>query len=196
MAKWKIVLAIVCSFIAGVLILLAVLVYFPRTTELEYHMRGFVISADGEILEEFTMRAAGEEYDFILDRPNGKVSFIGNTPNQVTKDSFYLDIDWSSSTILKDTTPGLFTRDFTIPHRPVIVGDILYASSATGMMEREYGIFDSDRGVFYMHADGLAEDIYIIGITDPDTDPLVVLKSIQSVEDLLQGLGLLPSTES
>ena len=196
MAKWKLFLAIICALIAGGLILLAVLVYFPRTTELEYHMRGFVISADGEILEEFTMRAAGEEYDFILDRPNGKVSFVGNTPERVAKDTLYLDIDWSSSTILKDTTPGLFTRDFTIPHRPVIVGDILYASSATGMMEREYGIFDSQRGVFYMHADTLADDVFIIGITDPDTDPLIVLESFQSVEASLQRLGLLPSTES
>lgn len=196
MAKWKLFLAIICALIAGGLILLAVLVYFPRTTELEYPMRGFVISADGEILEEFTMRAAGEEYDFILDRPNGKVSFVGNTPERVAKDTLYLDIDWSSSTILKDTTPGLFTRDFTIPHRPVMVGDILYASSATGMMEREYGIFDSQRGVFYMHADTLADDVFIIGITDPDTDPLVVLKSYQSVEASLQRLGLLPSAES
>ena len=196
MAKWKLFLAIICALIAGGLILLAVLVYFPRTTELEYPMRGFVISADGEILEEFTMRAAGEEYDFILDRPNGKVSFVGNTPERVAKDTLYLDIDWSSSTILKDTTPGLFTRDFTIPHRPVIVGDILYASSATGMMEREYGIFDSQRGVFYMHADTLADDVFIIGITDPDTDPLIVLESFQSVEASLQRLGLLPSTES
>ena len=196
MAKWKLFLAIICALSAGGLILLAVLVYFPRTTELEYHMRGFVISADGEILEEFTMRAAGEEYDFILDRPNGKVSFVGNTPERVAKDTLYLDIDWSSSTILKDTTPGLFTRDFTIPHRPVIVGDILYASSATGMMEREYGIFDSQRGVFYMHADTLADDVFIIGITDPDTDPLIVLESFQSVEASLQRLGLLPSTES
>ena len=196
MAKWKLFLAIICALIAGGLILLAVLVYFPRTTELEYHMRGFVISADGEILEEFTMRAAGEEYDFILDRPNGKVSFVGNTPERVAKDTLYLDIDWSSSTILKDTTPGLFTRDFTIPHRPVIVGDILYASSATGMMEREYGIFDSQRGIFYMHADTIADDIFIIGITDPDTDPLIVLESFQSVEASLQRLGLLPSTES
>ena len=196
MAKWKLFLAIICALITGGLILLAVLVYFPRTTELEYHMRGFVISADGEILEEFTMRAAGEEYDFILDRPNGKVSFVGNTPERVTKDSFYLDIDWSSSTILKDTTPGLFTRDFTIPHRPVIVGDILYASSATGMMEREYGIFDSQRGVFYMHADTLADDVFIIGITDPDTDPLIVLESFQSMEASLQRLGMLPSAES
>ena len=196
MAKWKLFLAIICALIAGGLILLAVLVYFPRTTELEYPMRGFVISADGEILEEFTMRAAGEEYDFILDRPNGKVSFVGNTPERVAKDTLYLDIDWSSSTILKDTTPGLFTRDFTIPHRPVIVGDILYASSATGMMEREYGIFDSQRGVFYMHADTLADDVFIIGITDPDTDPLIVLEAFQSVEASLQRLGLLPSTES
>ena len=196
MAKWKLFLAIICALIAGGLILLAVLVYFPRTTELEYHMRGFVISADGEILEEFTICAAGEEYDFILDRPNGKVSFVGNTPERVAKDTLYLDIDWSSSTILKDTTPGLFTRDFTIPHRPVIVGDILYASSATGMMEREYGIFDSQRGIFYMHADTIADDIFIIGITDPDTDPLIVLESFQSVEASLQRLGLLPSTES
>lgn len=196
MAKWKIFLAIVCSFLAGGLILLAVLVYIPRTTELEYNMRGFVISADGEILEEFTMRAAGEEYDFILDRPNGKVSFVGNTPERVAKDTLYLDIDWSSSTILKGTTPGLFTKDFTIPHRPVIVGDVLSCSSATEKMEREYGIFDSQRGIFYLYADALAEDIFIIGITDPDTDPLVVLKSYQSVEDHLQSLGLLPSTEN
>ncbi len=196
MTKWKFFISLLCAFVAGALILLAVLVYFPRTTELEYHMRGFVISADGEILEEFTMRAAGEEYDFILDRPNGKVSFVGNTPERVAKDTLYLDIDWSSSTILKDTTPGLFTRDFTIPHRPVIVGDILYASSATGMMEREYGIFDSQRGVFYMHADTLADDVFIIGITDPDTDPLIVLEAFQSVEASLQRLGLLPSTES
>ena len=196
MAKWKLFIAIVCAFIVGALVLLAVLVYSPRTTELAYNMRGFVISADGEILEEFTMRAAGKEYDFILDRPNGEISFVGNTPERVAKDTLYLDIDWSSSTILKDTTPGLFTRDFTIPHRPVIAGDILYASSATGMMEREYGIFDSQRGVFYMHADTLADDVFIIGITDPDTDPLIVLESFQSVEASLQRLGLLPSTES
>lgn len=196
MAKWKIFLAIVCSFIAGGLILLAVLVYNPRTTELNYNMRGFVISADGEILEEFTMTATGEEYDFIIDRPNGEVSFVGNTPERVTKDTFYLDIDWSSSTMLKDTSPGLFTRDFTIPHRPVMVGDVLFCSSATEKMEREYGIFDSQRGIFYLHADALAEDVFIIGITDPDTDPLVVLKSYQSVEDHLQRLGLLPSTDN
>lgn len=196
MAKWKIVLAIVCSFIAGVLILLAVLVYHPRTTELNYNMRGFVISADGEILEEFTMTATGNEYDFIIDRPNGEVSFVGNTPDRVTQDTLYLDIDWGSSTMLKNTTPGLFTRYFTIPRTQLIVGDVLSYSSATEKMEREYGIFDSQRGIFYMHADALADGVFIIGITNPDADPLVVLKSNQSVEDLLQRLGLLPSTES
>ena len=194
MAKWKLFLAIVCSLIAGGLILLAVLVYFPRTMELEYHMRGFVISADGEILEEFTITATGKEYDFILDRPNGEISFIGNTPKEVTKDSYYLDIDWSSSTILNGNSSGLFTRDFTLPHRPVIVGDILYSSSATGMMEREYGIFDSDRGVFYMHTDTLADDVFIIGITNPNTNPSSVLKTYQNMEGLLQQLALLPAT--
>lgn len=193
MAKWKLFIAIVCAFIVGALILLAVLVYFPRTIELEYTMRGFVISADGEILEEFTMRATGKEYDFILDRPNGDISFVGNTPNEVTKDSFYLDIDWSSSTMLKDTSSGLFTRDFTLPNRPVIVGDILYNSSATETTEREYGIFDSERGIFYMHADVLVDGVFIIGITDPNTDPLDVLKSYQNTEDYLQKLGLLPA---
>ena len=157
-------------------------------------MRGFVISADGEILEEFTMRAAGKEYDFILDRPNGEISFIGNTPKEVTKDSYYLDIDWSSSTILSSNSSGLFTRDFTIPNRQVVVGDILYASSATGMTEREYGIFDSQRGVFYMHADTLADDVFIIGITNPNTNPSTVLKAYQNMEGLLQQLALLPST--
>ena len=196
MTKWKFFLSILCSFVAGALILLAVLVYIPRTTELDYDMRGFVISADGEILEEFTMRAAGKEYDFILDRPNGGISFVGNTPEQVTKDSFYLDIDWSSSTILKDTTPGLFTKDFTIPHTQFILGDVLSYSSVTEKMEREYGIFDSKRGVFYLYADEFAEGVIILGVTDPDADPLDVLKVCQSVEDPLQRLGLLPSTEN
>ena len=194
MAKWKLFLAIVCSLIAGGLILLAVLVYFPRTTELEYHMRGFVISADGEILEEFTITATGKEYDFILDRPNGEISFIGNTPKEVTKDSYYLDIDWSSSTILNGNSSGLFTRDFTLPNRQVVVGDILYTNSATGMMECEYGIFDSQRGIFYMHTDALIDGVFIIGITDPDTNPLTVLKAYQNVEEHLQGLALLPSS--
>ena len=193
MAKLKIFISLLCAFVAGGLILLAVLVYFPRTTELDYSMRGFVISADGEILEEFTLRATGKEYDFIIDRPNGEISFVGNTPEQVTKDAFYLSIDWSSSTILKDTAPGLFTKDFTLPNRPVIVGDLLSYGSATGIMERKYGIFDSQRGLFYLHADTLAEDVFIIGITDSKADPLVVLKSYQSTEELLQKLGLLPA---
>lgn len=196
MAKWKIFLSILCSFVAGALTLLAVLVYVPRTTELDYDMRGFIISADGEILEEFTMSATGKEYDFIFDRPYGEVTFTGNTPERVQRETLYLDIDWSSSTMLKDTASGLFTKDFTIPHTQFILGDFLSYSSATEKMEREYGIFDSKNGVLYLYADELAEGVFILGITDPDADPLDVLKAYQSVEGLLHRPELLPPAEN
>lgn len=196
MAKWKIFLSILCSFVAGALVLLAVLVYVPRTTELDCDMRGFVISADGQILEEFTMTATGKEYDFIIDRPNGDVTFSGNAPARVEKDTFYLDVDWSSSTILKNASSGLFTRDFCIPHTRITLGYIYYYSSTAGRMEREYGIFDPGQGVFYLYADELADNVFVLGITDPDADPLSVLKTYQSAEGLLHRPELLPPAEN
>lgn len=200
MTKWKFFLSVLCSFVAGALVLLVilldVLVYTPRTTKLDYTMRGFIISADGEVLEEFTMTATGEEYDSIIDRPNGENTFSGTAPVRIEKDTFYLDIDWSASTILTGNTPGLFTRDFCIPHTRFIFGDLFAYSSDIGLMVREYGIFDPDSGVFYLYADELAENVFILGITDPDADPLVVLKAYQSVEGLLHRPELLPPTEN
>jgi len=196
MAKWKIFLTVLCSFVAGALILLAVLVYVPRTTELDYDMRGYIISTDGQIMEEFTMTATGKEYDFIIDRPNGQVHFVGNAPERVERDTFYLDIRWDSSTISKNAASGLFSEDFRIPNTQYILGYLYVYSSATDSLEREYGIFEPNDGVFYLYADGLIENAFVVGITDPNADPLAVLKTYQSVEGLLHRPELLPPAEN
>lgn len=196
MAKWKVLLISLCAFLAGALILLAALVYIPRTTELDYNMRGFIISTDGQILEEFNMTANGKEYDFIIDRPDGQVSFAGNTPQQVEMDTYYLDIQWDSPTISKNGTSGLFTRDFIIPNTQFILGNIDFVNRDTGLFERQYALFDSGSGVFYMYADELAENAFILGITDPDDDPLEILTRYKSVENLLHKPELLPPVEN
>ena len=62
--------------------------------------------------------------------------------------------------------------------------------------ERECALFDSVEGVFYMYADELAENAFILGITDPDADPLDMVKRYQSVEGLLHRPELLPPAEN
>ena len=175
MTKRKIFLTVLCSFITVALITLALLVYVPRTTELNYDMQGFIISTDGQILEEFTFTIYGKEYDFILDRPGGSISHIGETLEKVERDAFIMYFDWDSDTISKNYTFGHYTGDYHPAQPQYVFGALDYYSGTTNSFHFGYGMLDLKNGAFCMYANDLVENAFIVGLTDPEGDPHAVI---------------------
>lgn len=176
MTKRKVVLTILCSAIAVALIVLAVLVYIPRTTELVYDMRGFVISPDGQIMEEFTLTATGKSEEFILDQLIRKNKHTEDGI-LVERDNFYLDFVWDSSTLLKNATSGQFGEHIRLANTQYILGSLLSYSSASGLIVSESGMFDLENGALCLYADNLVENAFIVGVSDSDANPMTVLES-------------------
>lgn len=175
MTKWKIFLAIVCSFVAGALILLAVLVYVPRTTKLDYEMSGFIISPDGEVLEEFTFTMYGKEYDFIIDRPGGGVGFTGDQ-EQVRRDAFVLRFDWGDASFASKCMYGHMVDAFRLTDTRMFT-TLNYYDPTENDSHFESGLLDLEDETLCMYADYLADKAFIVGLTDPEVDPHAVIEA-------------------
>lgn len=189
MTKRKIFLTVLCSFIAVALITLALLVYVPRTTELNYDMQGFIISTDGQILEEFTFTIYGKEYDFILDRPGGSISYTGETLVKVERDAFIMYFDWDSDTISKNYTFGHYTGDYHPAQPQYVFGALDYYSGTTNSSHFGYGMLDLKNGAFCMYANDLVENAFIVGLTDPEDDPYALIDTFPKHHIILSELS-------
>lgn len=177
MNKWKKIVCIILFPIVAVLILLAALTYIPRTKTLDCDLYGYIIRPDGQILEEFTFTITGKEYDFIIDPPGGTISFEGEKLVQLERDAFILYFDWNNAAIAKEYAWGHFDGDYHPTDPRYVLGTLSYCSRATNGYHFETGMLDLDNGAFCMYADDLLEDAFIVGVSEPDADPIAVLES-------------------
>ena len=174
LAKYKKPIRIVLWSLVAVLILLAVLTYVPITRTLHYDMRGFIVRPDGEILEEFDFTITGKDYNFIIDPPGGLISFAGNELAQLERDAFILNFDWGTSSIAKKGISMHFTDSFRLTDTQIF-GALDYFDPSSNSYEWDSGMFDTDSGNFCVYSDVLADNAFIIGVSDPGADPITVL---------------------
>lgn len=174
LAKYKKPIRITLWSLVAILILLAVLTYVPITRTLRYDMRGFIVRADGEILEEFDFTITGKDYNFIIDPPGGLISFSGDELALLERDAFVLTFDWGTSSIAKKGISGHF-MDYVHPTDTQILGALDYFDPSSNSYELDSGMFDSGNGNFCIYTDTLADNAFIIGVSNPDTDPMTVI---------------------
>ena len=165
---------IVMWTLAVIAVVLYLLSHVPITKSLRYNMRGFIVRADGEILEEFDFTITGKDYIFIIDPPGGEISFSGDQLITLERDAVVLTFDWGTSSVAKKGISGHFT-DYVHPTDTQILGSLNYYDPSSNSYELDSGMFDSEKGNFCIYSDVLADNAFIIGVSDPDADPMTVL---------------------
>ena len=176
LTEYKKPICIVLSAIVIILVVLALLTYVPITKTTRYDMRGFIVRADGEILEEFDFTITGKDYNFIIDPPGGSISFSGNKLVEVERDAFVLYFDWGTSSIAKRCYLGHFTDSFRITDTKML-GTLMYHDPIANSSEFDSGIFDAKYGTFCIYTDVLASNAFIVGTADPQVAPDALIKS-------------------
>lgn len=176
MDKRRKTVRIIFRSVVAVLILLAALTYIPITRALDYDLYGYIIRPDGQILEEFTFTVTGKEYDFIIDPPGGAISFSGEKLTQLEEDAFILHFDWNSYTIAKSYTFGHYTGDYDFRDSRYVYGSLCYYNGAANTSDFGTGMLDLENESFCLYADGLIENAYILGVSDPEADPMAMLE--------------------
>ena len=170
---------IICVFII-LLLILAALVYIPRTEKLDYNMTGYIIQPDGEIVDQFTFSVSGKEYDFIIDGlKSGTISFSGDKLTELGKDAFVLYFDWGSATFKNRYTFGYYFGDYAPMNNQLVDGSLCYYDGIANASYFETGMLDLENGTYCMYARNLVENAFIVGTSDPNTDPLEVIASFQ-----------------
>lgn len=165
---------IVLWTLAVIAVVLYLLSHVPITKSLRYDMRGFIVRADGEILEEFDFTIIGKDYNFIIDPPGGEISFSGDQLTTLERDAVVLTFDWGTSTVAKKGISGHFT-DYVHPTDTQILGALNYFDPSSNSYELDSGMFDSEKGNFCIYSDVLADSAFIVGVSDPDADPMTVV---------------------
>ncbi len=176
----KLILGITLSLVLAALLLLAALTYIPQTRELHYEMNGFIISPDGEVLEEFPFTMYGKEYDFIIDRPGGGIRFTGGQEHHVTRDAFVLRFDWGDASFapnckleyMLDASRLTDTRMFTV---------LDYYDPTTNESHFESGLLDLEDKTLCIYADHLVNNAFIVGLADQEVDPHAVIEAFRKV---------------
>lgn len=164
---------VLCAFVV-ILIVLALLTYVPITKTMRYDMRGFIVSADGEIQEEFDFTVTCKEYNFIIDPPGGLISFAGNELAQLERDAFILNFDWGTSSIAKKGISMHFTDSFRLTDTQIF-GALDYFDPVSNGYEWDTGMFDAEHGNLCIYTKALADNAFIVGVSDPDADPMTVI---------------------
>lgn len=164
---------VLCAFVV-ILIVLALLTYVPITKTMRYDMRGFIVSADGEIQEEFDFAVTCKEYNFIIDPPGGLISFVGNELAQLERDAFILNFDWGTSSIAKKGISMHFTDSFRLTDTQIF-GALDYFDPVSNGYEWDTGMFDAEHGNLCIYTKALADNAFIVGVSDPKTDPNAVI---------------------
>lgn len=174
LTQYKKPIRIVLWSLVAIFVLLAVLTYVPVTRSLRYDMRGFIVSPDGEILEEFDFTITGKDYNFIIDPPGGEIGFNGDQLITLERDAVILTFDWGSSSIAKKGISMHFT-DYVHPTDTQILGALDYFDPVSNCYEWDSGMFDTDSGNFCVYTDVLADNAFIVGVSDSDADPMTVV---------------------
>ena len=168
---------VLCAFVV-ILIVLALLTYVPITKTTRYDMRGFIVSADGEIREEFDFTVTCKEYNFIIDPPGGEISFSGERLAVIEEDALILDFEWGLDSINEVCS---FTKMIGRAHpdnpRYTYSSVSFYNKKLNQYSFEPFALIDLERGSFCMYAEYLADNAFIVGSTDPRTSPNALIQS-------------------
>ena len=168
-------LMIILSCVLAAAAILAALVYIPITRSLDYEMQGYLVSADGRILREFPLSVTGKEYNFIIDRPGGTISFRGTTLTQLERDAIILVPEFDCEIMEEEYTFGTFVDTVHNADKTIVIGSYDYYSAFTNSPSAETAMLDLAKGTYCMRSDGFSKGNFIVGITDPDTDLTAVI---------------------
>ena len=186
--KIKIILGISLSLVLTALLILGALTYIPMTRELRYEMDGYVIAPDGKVLEEFALIVYGKEYDFIIDPPGGSISFSGNELKKLQGDATILYFHWGDSQLAQECMYAHFIDQVHLSDQ-ILTGPVPYYNSEAKLSGCASAHIDLSSGNFYMYDQDLMDGAFIIGVSDPEADPLTVI-------DIFREYISMPETES
>ena len=85
----------------------------------------------------------------------------------------------NSGFIAKNYTFGSYTGNYHPADPRYVTGSLSYYSDTTNSSHFEFGMLDLEDGTFCMYADELVKDAFIVGVTDPNADPLTVVEAYQ-----------------
>ncbi len=178
LTQYKMPIRITLWTLVSILVLLAVLTYVPVTRSLRYDMRGYIVSPDGEILEEFDFTITGKDYNFIIDPPGGLISFSGNRLVTLEEDALILQFGWNLDSINEVYSFGHLIGRTNLNNPRYTIGSIDFYNQKLNQPDHEpTALIDLERGSFCMYAEHLADNAFIVGSTDPGTDPNALIKA-------------------
>ena len=139
-------------------------------------MLGYAIKPDGTVLEEFVFTIHIDGYDYLADRPEFSTSDFrwGNWDNP-DPDDYAIKVDWGMSTFQDILEESLFSG-YSMPNDAAeIFGTISYFSGK----DFKFGTVRMNlrEGTICMYLDYIFEDALIVGISDPNGDPMEVVKA-------------------
>lgn len=151
-------------------IVLAVLVYVPRTQTTKYEMKGYIVSLDGKVLDEFPLLISVKEYDFVIDRKDGDFSISGNKV-MAERDGIAMKIHWDYSQITEKYSDHTFIA-IRYPESEGYLYSVIsfYDPDLNAYNSEKPGLLDLEKGTFCLYATTLVEEAFIVGVTDPNGD--------------------------
>ena len=176
MSIWKLFIIIAVAAVIIPLLIIAGLTYIPRTQALSYDMHGYIITQDGEIVEQFTFQITGKAYDFIIDPPGGSAHFSGNELTELSMDAHILYFEWNCKRLSEDYGAGHFQGDYWPGDPRYVSGTLTYYDTYENRCFFESGMLDLESEAFCMYGRNLVNDAFIVGLTDPDGDPHAVIE--------------------
>ena len=156
-------------------IVLAILVYVPRTRTTKYEMKGYLVSPDGKVLTEFPLSISVKEYDFVIDRKGGSISISGN---KVTAegDGIVMKIHWNYPKITEKYNDYTFFANRHPESQRYLYSVIsFYDPDLNAYHSEKPGLLDLEEGTFCLYATTLVEEAFIVGVTEPNENPLQVI---------------------
>ena len=163
-------------------VILYCLSHIPLTKSMRYDMQGYIVSTDGEILEEFTFTITGKDYNFIIDPKGGEIGFTGDKLTVLERDALIFQFQWNLASINKVYSFGHLVGQ-TNPKVPSYTyGTLSFYNKALNQYDWEpAAMLDLENGTFCMYSEHLASNAYIIGVTDPDMDPTTLITVYQDL---------------
>ena len=151
-------------------------------------MQVYLVGADGDILKEFPLTVTGAEYNFVIDRPGGTISFRGTTITQLERDAIILFPEFDCEIMEEVYTLGGFVATAHNTDKTILVGGYSYYRADANEYDYEWVMIDLAQGTYCMHSDDFSKGNFIVGITDPDTD-------LVSVIDAFLNWGTIPDLQ-
>ena len=174
--KHNIIVRIVLWTIVAAAVILLLLSRVPITKSLRCDMQGYIVSADGEILEEFDFAITGKDYNFIIDPPGGEISFSGDQLTVIERDALILYFEWGLDSLNEAYSSGHWVGEPFPDGSNYSCGTLTFYNKQQDYMDFETALIDLVNGTFCMYTEALADHAFLVGTTDPNTDPASLIQ--------------------